>query len=264
MSPKRRNVDSDVLNFQIRREHFFMLVVPITFLLGLAVGYLVWGAKGAATPAPNTTLLENTPAAANQEGAAEESSGTDDIASQLESLPRYEVPILADDPALGAEDAPITIVEFADFECPFCQRHAQDTHARLLEEYGDQIRFVYKDFPLTSLHPNAYPAALAGQCAHEQDKFWDFHDLLFSGRLGLGDEAYLAYAEELGLDIEAFTACLEDQRYVESVQADYDFGIEIGVSSTPTFFVNGIAVIGAQPFDLFKQIIDFELGQPAN
>lgn len=266
MSPQRRRSSpiqrsGDILSFQIKRSHFFVFVIPLAFLLGLGSGYVAWGR----TPAPaSSNFLQNTPAAANQESAAEQSSGAEDIASQLEDLPRYDVPILETDPTLGPEDAPIVIVEFADFECPFCQRHAQQTHVRLLEEYGDQIRFVYKDFPLSSLHPNAYSSALAGQCAHEQDAFWPYHDLLFSGRLGLGQEAYLAYAEELSLDVAAFTACLEEARYAESVQADYDYGSEIGVSSTPTFFVNGIAVIGAQPYELFVEIIEFELANQAN
>ncbi len=249
----------EVLNFQIRRSHFFALVVPLAFLLGIGVGYLVWGLNQTAAPV-EASLLENTPAAANP-NAVGESSGADDIASQIADLPRYDVPVSEEDPSLGAEDAPIVLIEFADFECPFCQRHAQQTHARLLAEYGDQIRFIYKDFPLSSLHPNAYSAALAGQCAHEQGKFWEYHDLLFSGRLGLGREAYDAYAEEAGLDLTAFAACLDEDRYAEAVQEDYDFALQLGVSSTPTFFVNGVAVVGAQDFALFAEIIDYELSQ---
>jgi protein-disulfide isomerase len=252
MPPKRKK--PDVLNFQIRRSHFYAVVVPLAFLLGVTVGYLIWGMQKSAPPT-ETSLLENT------DPAGGESSGADDIASQIAELPRYDVPVSEEDPSLGAADAPIVLIEFADFECPFCQRHAQQTHARLLAEYGDQIRFIYKDFPLSSLHPNAYSAALAGQCAHEQGKFWEYHDLLFSGRLGLGREAYDAYAEEAGLDAAAFAACLDEDRYAEAVQADYDFALQLGVSSTPTFFVNGVAVVGAQDFALFAQIIDYELAQ---
>lgn len=256
MPPKTKK--PEVLNFQIQRSYFFAFVVPLAFLLGIGVGYLVWGMQKSAPPA-ETSLLENTPEAANP--AAGESSGADDIASQIADLPRYDVPVSDEDPSLGAEDAPIVLIEFADFECPFCQRHAQQTHARLLAEYGDQIRFIYKDFPLSSLHPNAYSAALAGQCAHEQGMFWEYHDLLFSGRLGLGREAYDAYAEEAGLDTAAFAACLNEDRYAEAVQEDYDFALQLGVSSTPTFFVNGVAVVGAQDFALFAEIIDYELAQ---
>lgn len=250
----------EVLNFRIQRSHFYAIVVPLAFLLGLTAGYLVWGNQRSGPPA-ETSLLENTPVAANPDGGAGESSSADDIASQLSDLPRYDVTISADDPSFGPEDAPIVIVEFADFECPFCQRHAQQTQGRLLEEYGDQIRLVYKDFPLSSIHANAFSAALAGQCAHEQGKFWEYHDLLFGGRLGLGQEAYDAYAEELGLDTAAFGLCMEENRYAEAIQADYDLALQLGVSSTPTFFVNGVAVVGAQDFALFAEIIDYELSQ---
>jgi protein-disulfide isomerase len=235
--------------FRVKRSHFYALFVPLAFLLGLTVGFLAWGQGPASTPA-----------AANPSGGAE-SSSAEDIASQLADLPRYDVEISAADPSLGEANAPITIIEFADFECPFCQRHAQQTHGRLLEAYGDQIRFVYKDFPLSSLHPNAYSAAIAGQCANEQGLFWEYHDLLFSGRLGLGREAYEMYAQEAGLDGAEFTDCLDEDRYAEAVQADYNQAVQLGISSTPTFFVNGIAVVGAQDYSLFAQIIDYELNQ---
>ncbi len=250
--PKPTRKD-EVVKFAIKKHHLFGIVGG---LLGIFAGFLIWGQGGstaspaAATPSTPTVVAE----------ATGESSGVDDLTSQIENLPRYEVAISDDDPTLGAADAPITIIEFADFQCPYCQRHAQETYPRLVEQYGDQIRFVYKDFPLSGIHPEAYPAALAGQCAQEQDAFWDFHDLLFSGRRELGNETYLTYAAELGLDVEAFTACLDDQTYAQSVQEDYNFGAELGVSSTPTFFVNGIAVVGAQPFDVFAEIINYELG----
>lgn len=252
MSPAKQNKKDDTLNFRIKVTHFYALLVPIAFLLGLGAGYLNWGrgtSSGANTvqPAPLPT------------DASGQSTGGD-IASQIAGLPRYDISIDEDDPVFGAADAPITIVEFADFQCPFCIRHAQETYPRLLEDYGDQIRFVFKDFPLSSIHPDAYSAALSAQCALEQGKFWEYHDLLFTGSLGLGQEAYDSYATQLGLDVPAFDQCINEERYAEQVQSDYDFGVELGVSSTPTFFINGIALVGAQPYSLFAQIIDFELG----
>lgn len=257
--PKPKQKD-EVVKFEMKRHHLFGAA---GLLVGVLSGYLIWGV-GVAPETPGAAIAEpiSTPVIVAE--ATGQSSGVDDLTSQLENLPRYEVPISEDDPALGAADAPITIIEFADFQCPYCQRHAQETYPRLVEQYGDQIRFVYKDFPLSSIHAEAYPAAIAGQCAQEQDNFWGFHDLIFSGRLELGRETYLSYAEELGLDIAAFTTCLDDQTYAQSVQEDYNFGTDLGVSSTPTFFINGIAVVGAQPYDVFAEIIDYELGAQGN
>lgn len=251
MSPVRLNKKDETLNFRIKVTHFYALLVPLAFLLGLGAGYLNWGrgSAGGANTAQNAPLPTD---------ASGQSTGGD-IASQIAELPRYDIPIDENDPVFGADNAPITIVEFADFQCPFCIRHAQETYPRLLEDYGDKIRFVYKDFPLSSIHPDAYSAALSAQCANEQGKFWEYHDLLFTGSLGLGQEAYDSYAGQLGLDMTAFDLCINEERYAEQVQSDYDFGVQLGVSSTPTFFINGIAVVGAQPYTVFAQIIDFEL-----
>ncbi len=108
----------------------------------------------------------------------------------------------ADNPAIGPADAPIVIIEFSDFECPFCTRWHQQVWPRLQEVYGDKIRLVYRDFPLYSLHPNAGPAAEAANCANEQGRFWEYHDLLFAAEQGLGREAYEAYASQLNLDMD--------------------------------------------------------------
>lgn len=257
--PSPKNTD-EIVKFAIKKHHLFGAV---GLLAGVLVGFLVWGLGATPSTLPS---VADTPATSTPAVVAEvtgQSSDANDLTSQLENLPRYEVSINEDDPALGSADAPITIIEFADFQCPFCQRHAQETYPRLVEQYGDQIRFVFKDFPLTSIHAEAFPSALAGQCAQEQDAFWSFHDLLFSGRLELSRDTYLAYAEELGLDVEAFTTCIDDQTYAQSVQEDYNLGTDLGVSSTPTFFINGIAVVGAQPFSVFAEIIDYELSAQA-
>jgi protein-disulfide isomerase len=237
---------------QLKKHQLYAAFIPLAFLVGIGAGFLIWG-NSAAKPA----VAEPTAAPVVQ--ATGQASDITDLTSQMESLPRYDVPVSEDDPALGPEDAPITIIEFADFQCPFCQRHALETYPRLVEEYGDNIRFIYKDFPLSSIHPEAYSSAIAGTCANEQGMFWEYHDLLFSGQLELGEETYMGYAEQLGLDMANFTACYEEERYAEQVQADYNFGTDLGVSSTPTFFVNGVAVVGAQPFGLFAEIIDYEL-----
>jgi protein-disulfide isomerase len=118
---------------------------------------------------------------------------------------------------------------------------------------------VYRDFPLASIHSNAISAAEASGCAFEQDFYWEFHDRLFSMEQGLDRKAYIKYATDLGLDVDAFQECIDSRQYQAEVQADYDFAAQLGIRSTPTFFVNGLAVVGAQPFEVFQQVIEREL-----
>lgn len=240
----------DLLRFEIKRSHFWALVAPLAFGLGLAVGFLLWG-RAPQAPVTNTGTPSN---------AAVQPQGGTDVGSQIAGLQRYDIPIDALDPVFGPADAPVTIVEYADFQCPYCVRHFEQTLPLLMERYGDQVRFVFKNFPLNSIHPDADSAAQAAECANEQGKFWEYHDLLFGGTLGLGQAAYEGYAEQLSLDVAALTACLDEGRYAEAVNADLQEGQQFGVSSTPTFFINGIALVGAYPFDTFASIIDYELG----
>ena len=118
---------------------------------------------------------------------------------------------------------------------------------------------MYRNLPLTSIHPEAFPAAVASLCADEQGAFWPYHDKLFSDELGLSRDAYIQYAADLELDGEAFEACLDSGKFDDFIQEDMDFSLNLGVRSTPTFFINGLAVVGAQPLDVFKQVIDKEL-----
>ena len=173
--------------------------------------------------------------------------------------PRQAIEVLAEDPVRGPETAPIEIVEFSDFDCPYCQR-ATNTLARILDEYGDQIRFVYKDYPLPS-HPNAFKAAEAGNCANDQGEFWPFHDRLFENQGSLDVASLKTYASELGLEAEAFAACLDSGRHASRVERDLEIGSGYGVSSTPTLFVNGRAVVGAMPYESFVEIIQEELSR---
>jgi protein-disulfide isomerase len=172
--------------------------------------------------------------------------------------PRYEVAVAPDDPSLGAANAPVTVIEFSDFQCPFCLR-VVPTLKRLREAYGDRVRIVWKDFPLTSIHPQAFKAAEAGQCAREQGKFWDYHDRLFANQQALQPEFLKKYATELGLDATKFNACLDTAKYAERVQEQMGVGNSLGVSSTPSVFINGRLVSGAHPYETFTAIIDEEL-----
>ena len=172
--------------------------------------------------------------------------------------PRRELAIAADDPSLGKADAPVTLVEFSDFQCPFCQR-VSPTLKRVREQYGDRVRIVWKDFPLTQIHPQAFGAAMAGQCARDQGKFWEFHDRLFTNQQALGPDALKRYANDVGLDVTKFVACVDSSKHEARIRAAMSAGAQLGVSSTPTTFVNGRLVSGAQPFNVFSAIIDEEL-----
>jgi protein-disulfide isomerase len=168
---------------------------------------------------------------------------------------------------IGDPDAPITIVEFTDFQCPFCVRHFQETYPRIVEEYVDTgvVRYVFKDFPLYSIHPQASEAAQAARCAGEQDAFLEMHDLLFQRQsLWSGDqstETFIDLAEELDLDAADFEQCLTSGKQEEAVDADYNQGVQLGVTGTPAFFINGYGVSGAQPYELFEQAIESLLSE---
>jgi protein-disulfide isomerase len=170
--------------------------------------------------------------------------------------PRQKV-AAADGPTQGPANAPIELIEFSDFQCPYCLR-AHPVLKQVLSTYGDRIRFVYRNYPLPS-HPNARPAAEAAQCAAEQGKFWPYHDRLFGDQSKLGDDDLKASAAALGMDAAKFNACFDAHKYKERVEADVQAGNEAGVNGTPAFFVNGRMLSGAQPFDEFKRVIDEEL-----
>jgi protein-disulfide isomerase len=172
--------------------------------------------------------------------------------------PRAEVAVDTDDPVLGPANAPVTIVEFSDFQCPFCQR-VEPTLKRVRETYGNRVRIVWKDFPLTSIHPQAFKAAEAAQCAREQGKFWEYHDVLFRNQQALQVESLKKYAADTGLDSATFDSCLDTSKYATRVQAQMGVGSELGVNSTPAVFINGRLLSGAQPYETFTAVIDEEL-----
>ncbi|MDT8437265.1 MAG: thioredoxin domain-containing protein [Gemmatimonadota bacterium] len=170
--------------------------------------------------------------------------------------PRLEV--AATGPATGPDDAPVTIVEFSDFECPFCLR-IHPTLQRVMSEYEGDVRLVFRQFPLTNIHPRAQKAAEASLCAHEQGRFWDMHDALFADPSNLGVPALKERAGTLGLDVAAFDQCLDSSEKAAVVAADLQAGRRLGVSGTPALYINGRQLQGAQPYDVIARVIDDEL-----
>ncbi len=160
-------------------------------------------------------------------------------------------------PELGPKTAPVTIVEFSDFQCPYCKR-AEPTLKEVREKYGDKVRLVYMDFPL-GFHQHAMDAAMAGRCAEEQGKFWPMHDEMFTDQAKLSREDLMKSAGKVGLDAAKFDQCLKSGKYHDGIAADQAQGQSLGVDGTPAFFVNGRALTGAQPFPAFAEVIDQEL-----
>ena len=188
--------------------------------------------------------------------------------------PTSPVKISADnDPIIGNPDAKISIIEFSDFQCPFCARFHIQTLPSILEEYIDQgkVKLVFRDFPIQSIHPNAFPASVAAECANEQGKFREMHDKLFDNqnqwnRLQTVDAVLMfnQYAEEIKLDQEIFEPCLSNGKYIDEIKKDLEDGRDYGVSGTPGFFIGNdeigyVELKGAQPFDSFKKVIDAQL-----
>jgi len=216
----------------ISRRRLPPWVTLAAFALGVGAGYLVWGTG-------------------SRETAAGEAPG---------EPTRYSVST-DDDPSLGPVDAPVTLIEFSDYNCPFCRRWYQETFPLIMDEYGDEVRFVYRDLPVVGGGEVGYLAAQAANCAGDQNAYWEYHDALFVAQYGLSRDAFLAYADDLGLDRQALGECLDSGYYEEEVRSDLADAFALGVSSTPSFFINGIPVIGAQSSETFLAIIQSELAQ---
>jgi predicted DsbA family dithiol-disulfide isomerase len=163
-------------------------------------------------------------------------------------------------PTLGPPDAPVTVVEFSDFQCPYCAT-VGPTLKKLTEEYGDKVRLVFRQFPLSRIHPQAMKAAEASLCAADQGKFWELHDAMFADQKKLGVDDLRATAAAIGLDVVAFNACLDAGKYAEAVQTDLKDATRVGVTGTPAFFVNGRPLSGAVPYETIAEAVDKELEQ---
>ncbi len=234
----------------IKTTHLLIALLPIVFLLGLVIGMVagvyIWGGSTGVARLVGGEAEAAAPPAGAPAAAPQAPAGPVDVS-------------VDDDPSIGPADAPVTIIEFSDFQCPYCTRFRDETLDQLLDEYGDQVHIVYRDFPLTQIHQYAVGAAIAAECANDQGMFWEMHDTLFANQSALDTESLRGYAEDLGLDMDTFDSCLEDQSVNDEVMADLADGQSYGVRGTPSFFINGRLLVGAQPFESFQAIIDEEL-----
>jgi len=239
-----------------KTSHFYAVLVVLAFGLGLLVGYAVWG--------------KNVPAIVQQPAPA----------AAAPVVEPTRVPVIYDIetdgfPSLGPANAPITIVEFSDYQCPFCYRWRMQVYDQLLAEYPDKLRFVYRNFPL-SFHQNAFGAAEAALCAGDQNKYWEYHDALFDNYNTLNDQTgkvlgvadYSFFASGLDIDTAAFEECMTSRKYKAFIESDMQYASmlpadngEAAVGGTPTFFVNGHRLGGAYPIEYFREIIDAELAK---
>jgi predicted DsbA family dithiol-disulfide isomerase len=172
--------------------------------------------------------------------------------------PRFDVAAVG--PSKGPADAAVTIIEFSDFQCPYCAR-ALPVIKEVMERYPDDVRLVYRHLPLDRIHPRARAAAEASYCAYDQGRFWAYHDMLFANNKSLADEDLKRFAEELNLDVAAWEQCLRDEKFADTMQADFEAARSIGVSGTPAFLINGVMLSGAKPVEEFVSMIESELAR---
>ncbi len=266
MPTRKKTIDEDLVppepviqpeqTFTFKATHFYAVLVVLALAVGILVGYLAWGRTTAA------------PAVVVQQAAPQPQA----VATPTLEHVVYNIPTEGF-PSFGPADAPITIVEFSDYQCPYCTRWHEDTYQPLLQAYPGKIRFVYRNYPLP-FHQNAMLGAQAALCAGDQNDYWKMHDKLFAEKdlmnnatgatLAVSD--YVKFATDIGLDPAAFEACLTSEKYKPQVQADIDFANSLptengepAVGGTPTFFINGTRLVGAYPLSYFQQIIDAQL-----
>jgi protein-disulfide isomerase len=227
--------DSGLITFTIRKTHLY---VAVALLLGFAAGFgtaRIFGSEGLGTSRVT-------------------SSGAEPVVA---SLAGNVVPVeVAGRPFRGPERAAITLVEFTDYQCPFCARHFRDTYPVLLREYDGKLKYVIRNYPVSSLHRHAQKAAEAAECALDQGEFWPYHDALFSHTTALQVDSLKRYAEDIGLNTAEFNRCLDTGEKADVVSRALEDGRRYGVSGTPTFFINGRILVGAQSLAVFKSAID--------
>ncbi len=234
------------------QKHWFkpMLLLLALFLVAFIVTVIVVDARRA---------KEGTDTVASLTAGSDAQASVGALPSVNRSVnPQLETP---DDPSIGPAGAPVVVVAFVDFQCPYCQQMFT-VFRELAAAYSTRVRFIVRDFPVTQLHPEAQAAAEAAACAHAlggNDKFWAYHDKLYLNQESLGAPAYAALALQVGLDGDDFTRCVESGQTTQEVNADFLDGIALGVTGTPTFFFNGYRVQGVIAKEKFARVLDLLL-----
>ena len=207
--------------------------------------------------------LENQRRGARQQAFIQALRAQANVVINLKPPPVYRANVSAEGaPVRGSEKAPVTIIEFSDFHCPYCKQ-VQPTLSRILSDYGDRVRLAYRDFPLDQLHPSARKAAEAARCANDQRKFWEFHDKLYAGGTDASPETLTRFAREINMDLVAFQQCLSIGKHRSEIDRDIQEATNFGVTGTPGFFINGRLVSGAQAYESFARVINEELAHAA-
>ena len=253
--PIRR--DGDVIIINTVTAYFFVTAI-VFFVAGFALAWIV-----ASSRAVDIASVAS--------GAAREGAQTAVAGLQLSGgaaaftptpIPRQEIKFDPNSPSWGPTNAKVTIVEYSDFQCPYCEIFFSQTYPEIRKKYGDKIRFVYQYYPLTGIHPDANASANAAACADEQGKFWDYHDALFKNQSDLSHAALIKYAQQTNIgNIQQFTSCIDSAKYQTKIDAQETAGTGYQVSGTPTFFINGNILVGAQTFQTFDSMISAELMQ---
>jgi protein-disulfide isomerase len=275
---KDDNKDGDYDSIRIKKSTFNKIALGAVAALAVATffgGYIL-GSINAGLVGGGSTTTTFAGTQLGEGSAAVAPTPTAPAAQQAPPPPPQKIQSISLDGAiaLGKQDAPVTIVEFADFQCPFCKRHFDDSFAQIKQEYIDsgKVKYVYMNFPL-DMHPNAMPAANAAECANEQGKFWEYHDKLFATQTEWENQestnataTFKQYAASMGLNAGQFNSCLDSNKYQSKIDKETQDGSSYGVSGTPAFYIGNdkagyTAVEGAQPYATFKQTIDQLLQQ---
>ncbi|MFN8450798.1 MAG: DsbA family protein [Anaerolineae bacterium] len=234
----------------ISRATFNYAIIAVVFLvIGAVVGMVAYDRVSEQNRVSTDELINRAVATAVAALPSETVADADPNARQVVSTENR--------PSLGPADAPVVMVEFGDFHCGYCKRFHDETITPLLENYGDRVRFVFRDYPI--LGAASVQAALAANCAFDQNAFWDFHDRLYADPSELTRDKFLEYAQALDLNMDQFTTCYDNSEHQDVVVKDYTDAQALGVSGTPTFFINGKVFVGAQPYESFAAVIDAEL-----
>jgi len=256
-----RKQDQQITVNKSTYNRLIIAIISVAIVSAFLGGYVV----GGETAEPKEVIIRETVQSSQTSQTTQEQFGPQIIRNIS----------LDDDPMKGDPNASITIVEFSDFQCPFCAKFHQSTLPLIEQNYisTGKVNFVYRDFPIQSIHPNAVPAALASECADDQGKFWEIHDMIFENQRNWQDlqlvqsaNLFRAYAIEIGLNMDEFDPCMTSGKHLDEISNDLNDGRAYGVTGTPGFFVGNEKIgftklIGAQPFSSFQRVIDEQLNR---